>query len=255
MIVQLSTPLPLPGHRQWLMEVEQLAWSSDGTNIAAGDLKVHRRLEAFAPGVTLAVIHDADGEILSAGSQYAFQLNWDGDPASLTSWDELTHEGWYDQVHVPGGNTGFLVGVGVVPECRGRRFGPVLYDPADPHHLAAVELGDDSVAGPELHPHARWTGSYKLSELLIARTLDVLFQHGVHHVIGNARVPAYHQRPDLPIAEYCALRRADGQLFDPVLRFHERMGARVFKPVAYSMEDAESRNAGCWVVYDQPFAG
>jgi hypothetical protein len=119
------------------------------------------------------------------------------------------------------------VGVGVTPSFRGERF---------QHHL-------------------RWPGSLRLSELLIARTLDTLFASGVRQVIGNARIPGYHLRPDLDVDAYCRLRREDGKPFDPVLRFHERMGARVLKPVPYSLEDAESLNAGCWVTYERPFAG
>jgi hypothetical protein len=159
---------------------------------------------------------------------------------------------------VLGGNTGFLVGVGVVPQVRGKRYGRVCvakgpeYGPA---HLVAFEPGVEVPSHPELVSHLRWHGCYKISELLIARTLDTLFDAGVQHVIGNARVPAFHQRPDMHISDYCRLRRPDGKLFDPVLRFHERMGAEVLKPVEYSMEDTESRNAGCWVIYRRRFAG
>ena len=95
----------------------------------------------------------------------------------------------------------------------------------------------------------------RISELLIAVTLDNLFQLGVEQIIGNARIPGYHLRPGLTVEEYCQLRRGDGKLHDPVLRFHERMGAEILKPVPYSMEDPESRNAGCWVIYRHPFAG
>ncbi|PIW36474.1 MAG: hypothetical protein COW24_05175 [Candidatus Kerfeldbacteria bacterium CG15_BIG_FIL_POST_REV_8_21_14_020_45_12] len=257
MIIQLGTPRDLSEHRKFLMEVERLAWNSDGANIAAGDLKVRRRLEVFAAGVTIATVDDGVG-LTAAGSQYAFQLNWDGNPGSLTSWDEMTHEGWYDQVHVQGGNTGFLVGVGVVPDCRGAQYGRVhMADSAEfgYQHLVAFQSSVDVPNALHLRPHPKWTGSYKLSELLIARTLDTLLANGAKQVIGNARVPGYHLRPELSIEEYCMLRRQDGKLFDPVLRFHERMGARILKPVAYSLEDAESLNAGCWVVYDHAFAG
>lgn len=222
MIARLYTPQAQHSDIAALQQVERLAWSSDGENIAAAADKILARLHAFSEGVTLATVSDQP-----AGSQYAFRFHWDGDPNTLTSWDAMTSEGWYDRVHCSNGNTGFLVGVGVVPQFRGTRLR---------HNL----------------PHP---GEYKLSELLIARTLDRLFAAGVTAVVGNARVPAYHLRPDLSIAAYCALRRCDSTLFDPVLRFHERMGAAVLKPVEYSMEDAESRNAGCWVIYRHRFAG
>ncbi len=205
-----------------LLLVEAEAWGTGGENIGASSEKLSRRIASFSRGVSLA--RTEDGSV--AGSQYAFRFNWNGDPNLLTSWDDLTACGWTDKVHVCGGNTGFLVGVGTLPRFRQMAFG---------HRL-------------------RWKRPLRASELLIAVTLDNLFP-GVTSVIGNARVPAYHQRPDLSIEEYCRLRREDGKLFDPVLRFHERMGATILKPVVYSMEDPASRNAGCWVTYRQPFEG
>ena len=41
--------------------------------------------------------------------------------------------------------------------------------------------------------------------------------------------------PITPIAEYVTWRRADGQLLDPWMRVHERLGARVATPLPESM--------------------
>jgi len=213
---------PEKTHLAALAEIERLAWASQGENISANIKKLEARMECFPAGITLATV---DG--LAAGSQYSFLLNWNGGADSLTSWDDMTANGWYNHVHRTDGNTGFLVGVGVIPNFRGER----------------------------LHHNLRWQGPFKLSELLIARTLDLLFATGVKQVIGNARVPGYHLRPNLSIEDYCSLRREDNKLFDPVLRFHEHMGAQILKPVPYSLEDAESRDAGCWVIYKKPFEG
>lgn len=214
---------PDESHLPLLLQVEHLAWNSPGAHIEAPRDKLLLRIQSFTAGVTLATI---DGQ--AVGSQYAFRMNWDGDSESLGSWDYHTAEGWTNRVHCPAGNTGFLVGVGVVPAYRGLRF---------THNLPDIP------------------GFYKVSELLIARTLQVLFDLGVRAVIGNARIPGYHTQPDLPLPEYCKLHGPDGRLYDPVLRFHKRMGARMLKPVDYSMEDAESRNAGCWVLYERRFRG
>jgi len=208
-----------------LVEIEKRAWSTPGENIEASQEKLRRRISPHSGGQT-AVLAMVGKE--PAGSQYAFRFNWDEDIERLSSWDEYTAEGWTDKVHVPGGHTGFLVGVGVIPEFRGKKFA---------HDL-------------------RWRGEYKISELLIAKTLDEQFSLSwVRRVIANARIPGYCTRPDLSVDDYCALRRADGKLYDPVLRFHERMGAEIIKPVPFSMEDAESLNAGCWVLYTHPFTG
>ncbi|OGZ96562.1 MAG: hypothetical protein A3J10_01100 [Candidatus Sungbacteria bacterium RIFCSPLOWO2_02_FULL_54_10] len=180
-----------------------------------------------------------------AGSQYAFRCEWDGNPASLSSWDAHTANGWTDIVHRPDGNTGFLVGVGVVPKYRGDFFRHNHLAPAYPWGGRRLEKR----GGPG------WEKPMRVSELLIAVTLDNLFRLGVVQIIGNARIPGYHLHGALTPQEYCRLRREDGKLQDPVLRFHERMGAEILKPVLYSMEDPESCNAGCWVIYRHPFAG
>jgi hypothetical protein len=204
-----------------LLEVEKRAWSTIGENISASKDKLSLRVND-GQSVVLAT---SNGD--PAGTQYAFRFNWNGDYDLLTSWDELTGEGWTNKVHNPTGDTGFLVGVGVVPEFRKKRF---------------------------LH-NLRWEGEFRISELLIALTLDNLFTSGVEKVIANARIPLYHTRPSLSVEEYCQLRRDDGLLYDSVLRFHEKMGAVIIKPVLYSMEDVESLNGGCWVLYKHPFKG
>ena len=216
------TPNRSVEHLALLADVERLAWNSPGEHIAATSEKIDSRLRCFSGGVTLATVNGA-----AAGSQYAFRMQWDGNPETLTTWDEMTNQGWYDRVHNLHGNTGFLVGVGVVPQFRG-------------------EL---------MHHNLCWSGAYKLSELLIARTLAVLFNAGVSQVIGCARVPLYHRFSEFTAVQYCALRRPSSDLVDPVLRFHERMGARMLKSVVGAMEDPESLHAGCWVVYHRPFEG
>lgn len=204
-----------------LIDVERRAWgTTGGEELEASSSKIAARLESFREGIALATVNK-----IPAGSQYAFRFDWNGDPTSLSSWEEWTAHGWTDNVHLPEGNTGFLVGVGVNPEFRGEEFW---------HNL-------------------RFKNPMRISALLIARTLDTLFGLGVERVIANARIPFYHVRPEMRVEEYCALRRDDGEFYDPVLRFHERMGARILKPVEYSMEDKESRNGGCWVLYAHPY--
>ncbi|MFZ2975643.1 MAG: hypothetical protein WA055_03405 [Candidatus Moraniibacteriota bacterium] len=207
-----------------LMIIEQLAWASPGENVSASKPKIAARI-ASKQVVQLAITNGKP-----VGSQFAFRFNWNQDINILTSWDEMTSFGWTNKVHIPTGNTGFLVGVGVIPKFRGIYFDHDKY----------------------------WPEKFKASELLIAYTLDALFfpkkeSPPIQTVIANARVPFYHKRPEMKINEYCNLRRADGKLFDPVLRFHERMGAKIIKPCLFSMEDAESLNAGCWVQYLKPF--
>lgn len=224
-----SSPFDLEDVLKDLLLVEEKAWGTAGPSLEASGEKIRRRVESFPEGVTLAglpiMVAGCGCFLEPVGSQYAFRFNWNSDAGVLGSWEDKTAGGWTDKVHDPQGNTGFLVGVGVLPRFRGKRF-----------------------------PHtSRWGCRMRASELLIAQTLDNLFRLGVKQVIANARIPGYHALPELSVDQYCALRSEDGSPFDPVLRFHKRMGGEILKPVAYSMEDPESRNAGCWVLYSQAF--
>ena len=207
-----------------LMQVETKAWNTPGEDISASSEKIGKRIHGL-PNNTLIAYDLSSNDRAVAGSQYFFKFNWDGDAKHLTSWDELTQKGNIEKVHKEKGNTGFLVGVGVVPEFRNKKY-----------------------------DHVHWyPGQYKVSELLIGFALHKLFDSNVLQVIANARIPHYHLKPEMDVDTYCKHRREDGKLFDPVLRFHERMGAQILKPVKFSMEDEESRNGGCWVLYKKAF--
>lgn len=207
-----------------LLKVEKVAWKSSSDELTASTSKIQKRIEIFPKGVSIATLGN-----VPVGSQFAFRFNWDGNLEKLTSWDEITSDGNIENVHQTNGDTGFLVGVGVLPEFRGKKY---------MHNL-------------------QFEGEYKASELLIAYTLEMLFNAGVKQVIANARIPFYHMMPEagnpMNVWDYCSLREPDGRLFDPVLRFHERMGAKVIKPVVYSMPDPESLNGGAWVLYTHKF--
>ena len=209
--------------------VEKFAWATPGENMKAASEKINGRLRSYAYGITLATLTQSSDKPRTAGSQFSFRFNWNGNLKTLTSWEKGTNHGWTHQLHNPRGNTGFMVGVGVIPEFRGYKVN---------HNL-----------------HQLWPKKYKISELLIAYTLHKLFYDGVQQVIANARIPWYHKKPHLSPKEYCQLRQQDGRRYDPVLRFHERMGAKIIKPVTFSMEDDESLDAGCWVLYCRPFQG
>ncbi|HEV3245434.1 MAG TPA: hypothetical protein VG102_03675 [Candidatus Paceibacterota bacterium] len=238
MHLELVTPRPLFDRKvdaddllSQLMRIEREAWGAESGELNASGAKIRRRIESFSEGVTLATteLNREREHWTPVGSQFAFRFQWDCDVSRLRSWEEHTANGWTNRVHDPHGDTGFLVGVGVRPEFRQTEF---------------------------FHSRQnRWGRPMRASMLLIAETLDKLFALGVKQVIANARVPHYHVRPELDVGAYCSLRRVDGLLFDPVLRFHERMGAKILKPVEYSMDDPESHNAGCWVLYQKRFEG
>ena len=59
-------------------------------------------------------------------------------------------------------------------------------------------------------------------EIALARGLP-----GVRRIIGFTRPAGYHEHPDMPIEEYVALRRENGEYHDPVLQFHLGSGAKL----------------------------
>lgn len=60
-------------------------------------------------------------------------------------------------------------------------------------------------------------------------------RHGLQHLIAPVR-PSWKERyPIAAIEHYIQWRREDGQLLDPWMRVHERLGARVSTPLPESM--------------------
>ena len=60
-------------------------------------------------------------------------------------------------------------------------------------------------------------------------------RHGLTHLVAPVR-PSWKERyPLTPIDRYVRWRREDGQLLDPWMRVHERLGARVATPLPESL--------------------
>jgi hypothetical protein len=65
---------------------------------------------------------------------------------------------------------------------------------------------------------------------------DIARRHGLGSLIAPVR-PSWKERyPLVPIERYAGWRRADGLLFDPWMRVHERLGASVLKPEPRSLQ-------------------
>jgi hypothetical protein len=66
-----------------------------------------------------------------------------------------------------------------------------------------------------------------LAVLLLEGMREIAARHGLRRFVAPVRPSLKEHYPITPIEEYVAWRREDGQLFDPWMRVHERMGARV----------------------------
>jgi hypothetical protein len=60
---------------------------------------------------------------------------------------------------------------------------------------------------------------------------SIATQHGFDHLIAPVRPTWKDRYPITPIDRYMTWRRDDGSLFDPWLRLHERIGARMGPPL------------------------
>jgi hypothetical protein len=85
------------------------------------------------------------------------------------------------------------------------------------------------ISVPRAH---RKTGA---SRLALAGMVEIAGRHGLDRLIAPVR-PSWKERyPLTRIERYAAWRRADGFLFDPWLRIHERAGGEVLKPEPRSL--------------------
>jgi len=74
-----------------------------------------------------------------------------------------------------------------------------------------------------------------LSGVALEAMREIARRHGLAALIAPVR-PSWKERyPLVPIERYAAWRRADGLLFDPWLRVHERLGAEVLRPEPHSL--------------------
>jgi GNAT superfamily N-acetyltransferase len=84
----------------------------------------------------------------------------------------------------------------------------------------------------EVDPNARRRG---LAAELLRGMRQLAGRHELRRLIAPVR-PSWKERyPLAPIERYVGWRRADGQLLDPWMRLHERLGARVATALPHSM--------------------
>ena len=84
----------------------------------------------------------------------------------------------------------------------------------------------------EVDPDARRRG---LAAELLGGMRELARRQGLQRMVAPVR-PSWKERyPLAPIERYITWRRADGQLLDPWMRLHERLGARVATALPSSM--------------------
>lgn len=74
-----------------------------------------------------------------------------------------------------------------------------------------------------------------MAETILGAMRTLGERRGLTHLVAPVRPSWKEKYPITPIAEYVTWRRDDGQLLDPWMRVHERLGARVATPLPQSM--------------------
>jgi GNAT superfamily N-acetyltransferase len=91
-------------------------------------------------------------------------------------------------------------------------------DPPTPNVLCAMQI----LIAPESRGRA-------LSARMIRRMAEIGAEHGLDALVAPVRPNLKHCYPLTPIERYIEWRRPDGELLDPWLRTHERLGAEIAK--------------------------
>jgi GNAT superfamily N-acetyltransferase len=74
-----------------------------------------------------------------------------------------------------------------------------------------------------------------VSRRVLEAMTELARTHGLDGLVAPVRPNWKERYPLVPIDRYSEWRRADGLLFDPWMRVHERLGARVLKPEPQSL--------------------
>ncbi len=100
----------------------------------------------------------------------------------------------------------------------------------EPNALCAIVAG--------VVPEYRGSG---IAVAIVRRMGSIAAAHGLEALIVPARPTWKDRYPLTPIERYVTWRRADGELYDPWLRTHERLGAELLEPAPRSITIAGSR--------------
>lgn len=149
-------------------------------------------------------------------------------------WERLTEELPEFQFHLVGDDDEILARARTIPL---RWNGSVEDLPAgiDGAIARGFDEGDANTLCALVIMVPRDLQSQGLSAQAVAAMGELGRQHGFASLIAPVRPNWKERYPLVPIERYAAWRRADGLLFDPWLRVHERLGATVLKPEPRSL--------------------
>ena len=158
------------------------------------------------------VLEQLFGRVISEYAEFQFYA-WDDERREVVAVANAMPATWDgDAARLPDGGIDAVVEAGFVDA------------PETPNVLCALQI----LIAPEYRGRA-------LSGRMIRRMAEIGGAHGLDTLIAPVRPNLKHSYPLTPIERYIEWRRPDGQLLDPWLRTHERLGAEIAKVAPESM--------------------
>ncbi len=176
---------------------------------------------------------------------------WERGIPSESAWPEYNLHGdvlneWWDQLGTALPDYQFVLYDEASDEVVAEgHTGPLWWDGADetlpPGIDTAIEQIFTQLSGPvntlcalaaETPRDRRARG---MATQLLAAMRAIGERRGLTHLIAPVRPACKDRYPLAPIERYVTWRRPDGQLLDPWMRVHERLGARVATPLPRSL--------------------
>lgn len=104
-----------------------------------------------------------------------------------------------------------------------------------------------------VHPRTQGRG---LSRVVIRAMASLARRHGLRALVAPVRPTLKHRYPLTPIADYVRWRRTDNEPFDPWLRVHVRLRARILRVAPRSMViEGRVGDWECWTGMRFPRSG
>jgi hypothetical protein len=89
----------------------------------------------------------------------------------------------------------------------------------------------------------------RLSGVVLTAMAGMARDAGLDHLIAPVRPNHKDRYPTIPIEQYAQWTRADGEPFDPWVRVHTRLGARIGPAIPRSLHITGYWEPNIWIIH------